>query len=138
MKIQLVLGNFIALIILISYIDFILSQRKQQNAILGAFGSSNINLIKITVSELFIINFSSIIIGALISLHLILLSIRLITPFFIENQIIPMIFSINYYYLGLFIVSIFAITIIAIMPTFIKMRREKIAYTIQDAILKTY
>ncbi|NHJ86062.1 MAG: ABC transporter permease, partial [Asgard group archaeon] len=121
----------ISIIILIINIDFILKQRKQENAIMSALGNTNTNLARMLLVEISVINLSTVITGFLISIPFVLLSIYFIMPFLTSILIIPMNLAINYTLIGILTALYIVITFLAIVPTMIDIRKEKIAVTIQ-------
>ncbi|MGC9779629.1 MAG: ABC transporter permease [Candidatus Heimdallarchaeota archaeon] len=135
---QIAFINIIGIVIIFTNIDFILKQRKQETAILAAFGNTNTNYLKMVLSEIFLLDFWSIFIGLLISLPMVWVTVKVITPFFTNIMILPMQYSIDYVFSAVFIIIFLAVTALAAVPTLIRSKREKISIAIQDETSSAY
>ncbi|NHJ49839.1 MAG: FtsX-like permease family protein [Asgard group archaeon] len=135
---QIILINLIGMTIILTHTDFILTQRKQQLAILSAFGSSTGYHTRMTFLELSIINVTSIIFGTIIAIPIGLLTITITKPFLVDRLILPLSFSFNYIYTAVFIVFLVGVSLLAAVPTILRTRNQKIAESIQDETSSAY
>ncbi|HUT80298.1 MAG TPA: ABC transporter permease [Candidatus Bathyarchaeia archaeon] len=135
---QIILTNLIGIIIIANTADFILDKRKQESAILKAFGNTDRNFVKLIYSELFLIDFTAILFGSAIGISSAFITTLLMVPFFEINLILPMQFSTGYLYLIIFIVYLISFSFIAVIPSIIKLRRVKIAENIKDETASAY
>lgn len=126
---EIISVNLIALIVIVSNVDFILSQRKRNNAVLFALGNTWNNLLKIISSELLIISIFAILASLLIGLPLVLLSMLLTKPFLLERILVPFSFVIPIIPLAIVGAGIILVPILSAMPILLRTRREKVADT---------
>ncbi|NHJ84733.1 MAG: ABC transporter permease [Asgard group archaeon] len=136
--IQIALTNLIGLVIIFNSIHFTLEQRKQENTIFKAFGNTNNNYFRLVFNELMVVNSTALIIGLGIGLFLAFITKIFLVPFFETRLILPMQFSMGYIYLISFAVYLIFLSFISIIPSYIKMRREKVAENIKDEIASAY
>ncbi|MFW9923778.1 MAG: FtsX-like permease family protein [Candidatus Thorarchaeota archaeon] len=129
---QIILLNLVGILIIITNINFLLSQRKKYNAILNTIGNSNKNLAKLILSELMIVNIASLIAGIIIGIPFAALAIFLNRPIFTNHNILPYIFTIDYIRIPIFILSLLYLSALTIIPSYIQFTRENIAITIRD------
>jgi len=135
---QIVFTGIIGLLVIVSNIDYVMTQRKQETAIFTALGNTNTNYIKMTVAELSIIVLTTIIAGLIIALPMTLLTTSVIVPFLTDILIIPYSFSINYLVSGMIIVALFVMTFLGAIPSIIRTRRQKTAEAIRDETSGAY
>ncbi|NPE06825.1 MAG: ABC transporter permease [Asgard group archaeon] len=135
---QIVFTGIIGLLVIVSNIDYVMNQRKQETAILTALGNTNANYIRMTVSELSIIVVVTIIAGLIIALPLTLLTTAVIVPFLTDILIIPYSFSVNYLVIGVIIVALFILAFLGAIPTLIRTSRQKTAEAIRDETSGAY
>jgi len=128
---QIILVNIIGLLVILTNIDFILAQRKQNNAILSALGNSHRNLSLMVASELTIINLATLMASALVAFPMVLLSLLLTKPFLLERVILPLRFSVNFIWLGAVILFILVAPILSALPSLLRTRRDKVAESLQ-------
>jgi len=127
---QMILVLIIAAIIIISNIDFVLMQRRSNNAILFAIGNSWKNLLKMTMSELLILNLFAILFGAIIGFPMVVLSNFLTKSFLLDRLILPLQYSVNYIGILAVCLGIIIVPLLSILPTLLKNRNERIANVI--------
>ena len=131
---QIILVNIIGLLVILTNIDFVLTQRKQNIAILSALGNSHRNLSWMVSSELLIINLATLVASALIAFPMVLLSLHLTKPFLLERVILPLSYSVNFIWLGAVIVFILGAPILAAFPSLLRTRRDKVAESLQPTV----
>ncbi len=131
---QIVLVNIIGLLVILTNIDFILSQRKINNAILSALGNSHRNLAWMVSSELLVINFVTLFVSALIAFPMALLCLLLTKPFLLERVILPLRYSVNFIWLGAIIVFILGAPLLSIIPSLLRVKGEKVAESLQPTV----
>ncbi|MHA1210925.1 MAG: FtsX-like permease family protein, partial [Candidatus Heimdallarchaeota archaeon] len=136
--IQIILTNMIGLLIIITNTDFVLSQRKQKLAILKAFGNADRNLLRMSITEILIVDSGSILVGLIIGIPFALMAAVFLEPFFLDHLIMPMQFSVSYVLMPIFLAIFIVLTIIGALPTFLKTRRENVAESIQDETKSAY
>ncbi|MBD3192530.1 MAG: FtsX-like permease family protein [Candidatus Heimdallarchaeota archaeon] len=129
---QIVLVTVIGILTIGTNVEFILNQRKKYIAILSSLGNTPQNMGKIILSELFILNFFSFIIGLIFGLPLAALSIFLIKPIFTSHIIIPFHFTVNYLGIAIFIASIYVLTTLTALPSILRSNQQNIARTMQQ------
>lgn len=129
---QIILINIVAIIIIVSNLEFLLSQRKQYNAILNTIGNSNINLLTLILNELFIVNFVAIIAGLIIGIPCAVLSIGINRPIFTSHNILPFSFSFDYIGIPIFVFTLLLISSLTILPSIYKFSKENIAIAIRN------
>ncbi|MCK5158275.1 MAG: ABC transporter permease, partial [Candidatus Heimdallarchaeota archaeon] len=127
---QIVFTGIIGLLVIVSNIDYVMTQRKQETAILAALGNTNTNYIRMTVSEISILVLTTIIAGLIIALPMTLLTTAVIVPFLTDILIIPYSFSINYLVSGGIILALFLLAFIGAIPSLIRASRQKTAEAI--------
>ena len=125
--IQIVLTLLIGSIIIISNIDFILSQRKPNNAILFALGNPWKGLLRTILSELAILSSAVIFFGSIIAFPMVAISNLLAKSFLLDKLILPLNYTINYLSIILVCIGILVIPLLATLPVLLKSRNEKIA-----------
>ncbi|NHJ33557.1 MAG: ABC transporter permease [Asgard group archaeon] len=135
---QIIFTGLIGLFVIVSNIDYILTQRKQETAIFTALGNTNANHIRMIVVELSIIVAITVIFGLIIALPLTLVTTSLIVPFLTDILIIPYSFSINYLITGIIIVSLFIVALIGAIPSIIRINREKTSDAMRDETSGAY
>ncbi|MHA1156050.1 MAG: FtsX-like permease family protein, partial [Candidatus Heimdallarchaeota archaeon] len=128
---QIILVNIIGLLVILTNIDFILAQRKQNNGILSALGNSHRNLSLMVASELTIINLATLMASALVAFPMVLFSLLLTKPFLLERVILPLRFSVNFIWLGAVILFILVAPILSALPSLLRTRRDKVAESLQ-------
>ena len=131
---QIVLVNIIGLLVILTNIDFTLTQRKQNIAILSAIGNSHRNLTWMVSSELLIINVVTLITSALIAFPLALIGLVLTKPFLMERVILPLKYSVNFIWLAAIVLFILVAPIISALPSLIRTRRERVAENLQPTV----
>ncbi|MHA1463381.1 MAG: FtsX-like permease family protein [Candidatus Heimdallarchaeota archaeon] len=129
---QIILINIIAIIIIISNLEFLLSQRKQNNAILNTIGNSTKNLLALILSELSIVNVVAIISGIIIGIPFALFSIAINRPIFTSHNILPYNFTFDYLGIPIFIIALFLISSLTILPAIHRFSKENIAIAIRN------
>lgn len=132
--VQIILVNIIGLLVILTNIDFILAQRKQNYAILSALGNSHRNLSLMVASELTIINLATLMASALIAFPMVLLSLLLTKPFLLERVILPLRYSVNFIWLGVIILFILVAPILSTLPSLLRTRRDKVAESLQPTV----
>lgn len=135
---QTIFTGIIGLLVIISNIDYIMTQRKQETAIFTALGNTNANYIRMTVTELSIIVLTTIIAGIIIALPMTLLTTAVIVPFLTDILIIPYSFSINYLISGVIIVALFVLVFLGAIPSLIRTSKQKTAEAIRDETSGAY
>ncbi len=135
---QIVFTGIIGLLVIVSNIDYIMTQRKQETAIFTALGNTNANYIRMTVTEISIIVLTTIIAGIIIALPMTLLTTTVIVPFLTDILIIPYSFSINYLVSGVIIISLFVLAFLGAIPSLIRTSRQKTAEAIRDETSGAY
>lgn len=131
---QIILVNIIGLLVILTNIDFILTQRKLNNAILSALGNSHRSLFWMVTSELFIINFVTLLASAIIAFPMVLICLLLTKPFLLERVILPLRYSVNFIWLGAVIVFIVCAPILSALPSLLRTRRERVAESLQPTV----
>ena len=129
---QIILTNIIGLLIVGINIEFILTRRRQYNAILKSIGNSNKNLFRLIQSELLIVNITSIISGLIIGIPLAALMIFLNRPIFTSHNILPFIFSFDYIGIPIFITTLILMSSLTIIPSIVRFSRENLAIAISN------
>ncbi len=129
---QIVMLNIIGMIILLTNLEFLMTQRKQYNAILNTIGNSNRNLLTLILNELLIVNFVSIIAGLIIGIPFAFLAMVINRPIFTSNNILPYTFSFDYIGIPIFILALLLISALTILPTINKFSKENIAIAIRN------
>ncbi|MFW9923561.1 MAG: FtsX-like permease family protein [Candidatus Thorarchaeota archaeon] len=132
--ILIVLINIIGIITVVTNIDFILTQRKHNNAILFALGNSWKNFTSMVISELVLVCILSIVIAGIIGIPLAFLVTVLTKPFLLEMLVLPMNFIVPYISIALVSLGILIIPLLSAIPTILKSQREKIAEAIVAVI----
>ena len=127
---QIAFTGIIGLLVIVSNIDYIMTQRKQETAILTALGNTNANYIRMTITELSIIVSTTVITGIIIALPLTLLSTDIL--------IIPYSFSINYLVTGGIILALFLLAFLGAIPSLFRTSRQKTAEAIRDETSGAY
>ena len=122
--IQIVLVNFIGLIIIITNIDFVIRLRDQNNAILHSIGNSNKNLVRMIFSELIVIEITSFITAIILSVPLAFLSLKVNRASFTIHNIIPYEYSIFYVGILLFMLIIIIFTLLAVVPSLVRFSKR--------------
>ena len=135
---QIAFTGIIGFLVIVSNVDYIMTQRKQETAILTALGNTNANYIRMTITELSIIVLTTIIAGIIIALPLTLLTTAVIVPFLTDILIIPYSFSINYLVSGGIILALFLLAFIGAIPSLIRASRQKTAEAIRDETSGAY
>jgi len=135
---QIIFTGIIGLLVIISNIDYIMTQRKQETAIFTALGNTNANYLRMTVTEVSIIVLTTIIAGIIIAIPLTLLTTAVIVPFLTDILIIPYSFSINYLVSGGIILALFLIAFLGAIPSIIRNSRQKTAEAIKDETSGAY
>lgn len=135
---QIAFTGIIGLLVIVSNIDYIMTQRKQETAIFTALGNTNKNYIRMTVTELSIIVLTTIIAGIIIALPLTLLTTAVIVPFLTDILIIPYGFSINYLVSGGIILALFLLAFLGAIPSILRNSRQKTAEAIRDETSGAY
>ncbi|MBN1329375.1 MAG: ABC transporter permease [Candidatus Heimdallarchaeota archaeon] len=128
---QIVLMNFIGLLLITILIEFVLKQRDQNNAIMKTLGNSNWNLLQIIVSELFVIEVMSFLVSLIIGLGFTIFSININTASFTNHNIIPFQFTFAYLGITAFLIILLGISILATLPVIIRFTRKNIAMVLR-------
>lgn len=129
---QIILINIVAIIIIVSNLEFLLSQRKQYNAILNTIGNSNKNLLTLLLNELYIVNFVAIIAGLIIGIPFTVLSMGINRPIFTSHNILPYFFTFDYIGIPIFIITLLLISSLTILPSIHRFSKENIAIAIRN------
>lgn len=135
---QIAFTGIIGMLVIVSNIDYIMTQRKQETAIFTALGNTNANYIRMTITELSIIVLTTIIAGIIIALPLTLLTTAVIVPFLTDILIIPYNFSINYLVSGGIILALFLLAFLGAIPSILRNSRQKTADAIRDETSGAY
>ncbi|MHA1305969.1 MAG: FtsX-like permease family protein [Candidatus Heimdallarchaeota archaeon] len=130
--IEIMLINIIGVIIIGSNMEFLLSQRKQNNAILYSIGNSNRNLANMILSEILIIDAVAIFLALIIGIPLSLLCINISAPIFTSHNIIPYLFSFDFIRIPIFVVSLLILTLITAVPSIARFSRQNIAKALKN------
>lgn len=129
---QIIMINIVAIIIIVSSLEFLLSQRKQSYAILNSIGNSNKNLLTLIFNELLIVNLVAIIMGLIIGIPFAVLSIVLNRPIFTSHNILPYTFTFDYIRIPTFIIALLLISTITILPSVYRFSKENISIAIRN------
>ena len=130
--IEIILVNIIGAIIIGSIMEFLLSQRKQNNAILYSIGNSNKNLAYMILSEILVIDTVAIFLALIIGVPFSLLSVNINSPIFTSHNIIPYLFSFDYVGIPIFVVLLFVLTIITAIPSIARFSQQNIAGALKN------
>jgi len=129
--IQIILMNFIGLILIAIIIEFVLKQRDQSNAIMKTLGNSNKNLLQIIISELFVIELISFVVSFIIGMIFTIFSINFNTASFTTHNIIPFQFTFAYLGIAIFLIALIGISILAALPAIVRFTRKNIALVLR-------
>ncbi|NHJ84938.1 MAG: ABC transporter permease [Asgard group archaeon] len=129
--IQIILMNAISFIILATNLEFIITQRDKNNAVLQVLGNSNKNLLRMLYSEILVIIFTSFIISLVFALPLSILSFSVNRPMFDNQNILPYIFSFDYLGISIFLFSLLVIALITIIPSVIRFSKKNVSVIIR-------
>ncbi|MHA1307896.1 MAG: FtsX-like permease family protein, partial [Candidatus Heimdallarchaeota archaeon] len=122
---QIILISFLGMIILVTNISYIISTRRRTSVILSVLGNTRATLTNTILNEIILMDLTAIFTGLLVGLPLGVIGVRLMQPYFLNKVIYPVNFAINGLYLVLIIVGIFVVTILAAIPSLIKLFRSK-------------
>jgi ABC-type antimicrobial peptide transport system permease subunit len=136
--IQIIFTGIIGFFVIVSNIDYVMSQRKQETAIFIALGNTNANYVRITMAELSLIVLTTIIAGLIVAIPMTLLTTSLIVPFLTDVLIIPYSFCLDYLLVGIIIVTLIIITFLGAIPSIIRTRNQKTAEAIRDETSGAY
>ncbi|NHK32358.1 MAG: FtsX-like permease family protein [Asgard group archaeon] len=130
--IQLILMNFIGLIITALSLDFILKQRDQSNAILQTLGNSNTNLSHLVVSELLIVEITAFITALIIGIPFSYFCVVINRPSFFAHNIISIDFMVNFLGIFGFFAILLIFTIVLTLPLLVRFSKKNIAKILRD------
>ncbi|MHA1443082.1 MAG: FtsX-like permease family protein [Candidatus Heimdallarchaeota archaeon] len=112
--------------------EFLLAQRKQNNAILYSIGNSNKNLAFMILSEILVIDTVAIFLALIIGVPFSLLSVNVNAPIFTSHNIIPYLFSFDYVGIPIFVVLLLVLTIITAIPSIARFSQQNIAGALKN------
>jgi putative ABC transport system permease protein len=130
--IEIILVNAIGLIIISSIMEFLLSQRKQNNAILYSIGNSNKNLASMILAEILVIDAVAIFVALIIGVPFSLLSANVNSPIFTAHNILPYSFAFDYLRIPIFVVLLLIFTIITAIPSITRFSNQNIAKILKN------
>jgi len=129
---QVILLSFLGMIIIVTNISYIISNRKRNSAILSVLGNTPVTLTSTIFIEILLLDITSILAGLAIGLPLGILGVKLLQPYFLNKVIYPVNFALNGLYIVLVIFGIIIITLLATIPSLIKLNRSKAVDVIQN------
>ena len=122
---QIIIISFLSFLTITTNISYIISTRKRNSAILSLFGNTRITLTNTILNEILLLDITAIIAGLVVGLPLGLLGVKLLQPYFLNKVIYPVSFAINGLNLVLLILGIIVISLLAAIPSLIRLYRSK-------------
>ncbi len=129
---QVILLSFLGMIIIVTNISYIISNRKRNSAILSVLGNTPVTLTSTIFTEILLLDITSILAGLAIGLPLGILGVKLLQPYFLNKVIYPVNFALNGLYIVIVIFGIIIISLLAAIPSLIKLNRSKAVDVIQN------
>jgi len=122
---QIIIICFLGFLTITTNISYIISTRRRNSTILSLFGNTRITLTNTILNEILLLDITAIIAGLALGLPLGLLGVKLLQPYFLNKVIYPVSFAINGLNLVFLILGIVIISLLAAIPSLIRLYKSK-------------
>lgn len=126
--------NIIGIVYIIISTDFILEQRRRENAVLLALGGRQSKIRKTIVSEIFSFITATFVAGVPMGFIAFFISLTFIKPLLIPREIVPMVIHVNPLFLVVMITSLFIASLIGIIPVLRKQMKYEIVHELRAIV----
>jgi ABC-type antimicrobial peptide transport system permease subunit len=126
--------NIVGIIYIIISTDFVLEQRRRENAVLLALGGRQSKIRKIIISEIFMFIIATFIAGIPTGFISFFIALTFIKPLLIPREVIPMVIHVNPLFLAIMISSLFIASVIGILPVLRKQMKYEIVHELRAIV----
>ncbi len=126
--------NIIGVIYIIMSTDFILEQRRRENAVLLALGGKQTKIQKFLINELIVFLFTTIIFGIPLGIITALFALLFTKPLLISREILPMILHVDPVALLIVLFTLIIAAIIGIIPIMRKQMKYEIVHELRAIV----
>ncbi|NPD89083.1 MAG: ABC transporter permease [Asgard group archaeon] len=126
--------NIIGIVYIFISTDFILEQRRKENAVLLALGGKQSKVRKSIVNEILSFITTSFAIGIPVGFLASMVTLTFIKPLLITREVVPMTIHINALILIVMIISLFAASLIGIIPIIRKQMKYEIVHELRAIV----